>query len=560
MFAFVRSLDYAAAPAIFSDITTMVGTVTALVAACTAVSTLLLKLRSRRRRFRAEQLKASWNVGSAADTTGMFVHNPSPFQYEDVTLTVYCGAQGRQARQPLGLLPATSDHLWPSAAVHERIKSGDGRTAVLGTGGSHDSKPHRVQVTFRTKAGYWSRDEQRVRRVRSLVIWAERTRAGTLRRYFGHRSAFHKSYPISVTVESFDRTEELEHAFTQLAATGEPPRGHEMPDVVAGPHDWIGRVVRDESVVELAPDPLLLRDVSPVARAALSRDGWLYAIPYVFDSVALIRNNALASGAMPTTFAEVVASGTEALRVNGVQDGAEVAVQVGEPDDKGNAGDPYHIWPLFSSLGGSFFGLRDKGFDDITIWRESFVDAFVRLGRLGLNPKLSRAEALELFLAGRAPYLVSSSRALAAIKDKGLDVTVSTVPAAGELPARPLVSAYGLFIYDGAPNLSAARDLVTSYLASPRAGLDLNRYQQLVPVQEEAMSAVAEADPVLAPYVEQCRNGMIMPSYPEMRHAWQLIGRTEYQVLAGDGDPREVAAAAADEGWELLREARASDG
>lgn len=556
----MRSLDYAAAPTIFSDITTIVGTVTALIAACTAVSTLLVRLRARRRRFCAEQLRASWNVEANAEKTGMLVHNPSSFTYEDVTLTVYCGMRGRQARQPLGLLPASTDHLWPSADVHERIRSRNGRTAVLDAGGSHDSRPHRVQVTFRTKAGYWLRDEQRVRRVRSLVIWAERTRARTLRRYFGHRSAFRKSYPISVTVEPFDRTEELEHAFTQLAATGEPPRGREVPDVVAGPHDWIGRVARDESVVALAPDPSSLADVSPVARAALTRDEWMYAIPYVFDSVALIRNDALVTGAMPTTFAEVVASGAEALRANGVRDGVEVALQVGEPDDKGNAGDPYHMWPLFASLGGSFFGLGEKGFEDISVWRDSFIDAFVRLGQLGLNPRLSRAEALELFLAGRAPYLVSSSRALAAIKEQGLKVTVSTVPAAGELPARPLVSVYGLFIYEGAPNMPAARDLLKSYLELPRAGRDLNRYQQLVPVQEEAMHAVAQSDPVLAPYVEQCQSGMIMPSYPEMRQAWQLIGRTEYEILAGDGDRREVAAATADEGWKLLREARASEG
>jgi arabinogalactan oligomer/maltooligosaccharide transport system substrate-binding protein len=71
-------------------------------------------------------------------------------------------------------------------------------------------------------------------------------------------------------------------------------------------------------------------------------------------------------------------------------------------------------------------------------------------------------------------------------------------------------------------------------------------------VQEEAMSILAERDPVLGPYVDQCRTGLIMPLRPEMREAWQLLGRTEYQVLAGDGDPRALAEAAARAGWELL--------
>lgn len=73
------------------------------------------------------------------------------------------------------------------------------------------------------------------------------------------------------------------------------------------------------------------------------------------------------------------------------------------------------------------------------------------------------------------------------------------------------------------------------------------------------MSRIAQRDGALAPYVEQCRTGLVMPSWPEMREAWKLIGRTEYRVLAGDGDPRRLAEEAAVERWELLREAREAD-
>jgi maltose-binding protein MalE len=111
---------------------------------------------------------------------------------------------------------------------------------------------------------------------------------------------------------------------------------------------------------------------------------------------------------------------------------------------------------------------------------------------------------------------------------------------------------------------------LTKYLVSIAGGLsvaagfaattlrrDLQKIQQLVPVQSEAMAAVAASDPVLAAYVTQCRDGMVMPSYPEMRDAWRLLGQTEYDVLAGIGDPRERAGRAADEGWRMLEAARA---
>lgn len=345
--------------------------------------------------------------------------------------------------------------------------------------------------------------------------------------------------------------------------------------MVAGPHDWIGRVVQEGSVLEPPFSRAGLARISPVAVEALTSREQLYAIPYVFDSVAMIRNNALAGGGpMPATFDEAVRAGDAAIRAQGIEDGAGVALQVGPPDAAGNAGDPYHMWPLFSSCGGTFFGLRrtppEAGgadrFEDISAWRENFVNAFVRLSELGigpggsgaLNPDLGRAEALPLFLEGRAPFLVCSSRALASIKDRRMDVSVAAVPPLGDRQAVSMVSVYGFYIYRDAPNIPAARDLVTSYLSQPDAGDDLNKLQQLVPVQEEAMGTVAARDATLRPYIGQCHDGQVMPSWPEMRAAWQLLGHTEYKVLAGEGDPHAVAGEAADAGWELLREARSS--
>lgn len=567
----MRSLDLAAGLPFFSDVSLAASTVVAICAAITAVTALVGAVRSSRRKERARRLKIGWQVGAEAERTGALMHNESKLAFEEVVLTVTCGLHGREARQDVGVLPSGQDYLWASGSVHQSISSRPvGRTVELVAGTPHDSRPHGVQVTFRNGRGYWFRDEAQVERVRSLVIWAEKTRAATLARYFGRRSNFRRTYPVSVKVQPFERTEDLEAAFSTLTATGDAPRGHDIPDVVVGPHDWIGRVALEESVIEPPISAQRLRQVSPVALDALSRDGRLYGIPYVFDTVALIRNNALTGqGPMPTTFADAVAAGRDAIRSRGIEDGVALALQVGEPDSHGNAGDPYHLWPLFSSLGGSFFGYREPGhdgedrFDDISVWRQGFVDAFVQLAELGrdgtLRPGLGRAEASGLFLEGRAPFFVCSSRALAGIRERHLDVTVGPVPPAGELPARPLVSTYGLFIYRGASSLPAARDLVSSYLSQPRAGLDLNRVQQLVPVQEEAMSTVAERDPVLAPYVDQCRTGLIMPSRPEMREAWQLLGRTEYQVLAGDGDPRALAEAAATAGWELLGPVRGAN-
>lgn len=566
----MRSLDYAAVLPLLSNVEVVASTIVAVCTAITGAIALTRAIRSNQRTVRAKNLKIGWQVDSGPDSTGALVLNESTATFQKLVVTVTCGAHLRTARKDIAVLKAGDAHLWQSDDVHRSVRA---RPSPADASTRHHGTPHDVQITFRDGKGYWSLHEERLDRVRSLVVWAERTRARTLARYFGSSSPFRRRYAVSVRVESFDRTEALEEALTTLVATGRPPRGYHVPDVVAGPHDWIGRVVQEGSVLEPPFSPAGLARISPVAVEALTSQDQLYAIPYVFDSVALIRNNALTgSGPMPTTFAEAVRAGDAAVEAKGIQDGTGVALQVGSPDPAGNAGDPYHMWPLFSSCGGTFFGLRGTPsatggadrFEDISAWREDFVNAFVRLSGLGtgpggsgaLNPDIGRAEALPLFLEGRAPFLVCSSRALASIREQRMDVSVAAVPPLGDGQAVSMVSVYGFYIYRGAPNVPAARDLVTSYLSQPDAGEDLNRLQQLVPVQEEAMGTVAARDSVLRPYIGQCDDGQVMPSWPEMRAAWQLLGHTEYKVLAGEGDPRAVAGEAAEAGWELLREAR----
>lgn len=562
----MSSLVLASGTSIIADTATLTGYVVSIAGGVSLVGGFALTSLRRRRRARAQLLKTGWQGAPSAGGSGALVYNESSVDFKDIVLTVACAHTAREARQDVGLLRAKTERHWPAQELHETMVSGIVPPPGASGDTAHLAAPHEVNATFTDGKSYWYRTSERAVKLRELTMWAEATRAETLRRYFGRRSVFQHDFAVRVHIESFERTEHLEAAFTALGTTHHAPPGVRLPDIVVGPHDWIGRVVTDASIVEPPPSLSRLHAVDPKAVAALSRHGRLYGVPYVFDSVALIQNDALVDGPPHGNLGDVLAAGREAIERHRIEAGVPLALQVGAPDGAGNAGDPYHFWPLFTSLGGSFFGLRDSAtarFDDPGDWREGFVDAFHDLARLGvagggpLDPDTGRDRSLDLFLAGRAPYLVSSSRALRSIKERGMKVTVGPVPSLGAQPAVPMVSVYGFFIYRGAPNLPAARDLLTTYMQRSSAGLDLQRIQQLVPVQIDAMTAVAAADPQLAGYVAQCRDGMIMPSYPEMRDAWRLLGQTEYDVLAGNGDPRDRAAQAADAGWEMLAGARA---
>lgn len=533
------------------------------------------------RAAQAQLLMVSWRSKIGEEDASAAAHNRSEMAFNDMTLTVGCARMAsRVASTHIGFIKPNEDSKpWPSSKLHEQVGIQDdprpaGCPKPEGDAATGCPEYHTVRATFSDNKGYWSTTQRgELKPVDSLVMWAEKTRADTLRRYLGPSSPFSRKYHLAAEVESFDRTEDLEHAFTTLARDGVKPPDLRIPDIVVGPHDWIGRVVEKDSVIG-PPDTGSQSEFDVNALYALRHGNVPRAVPYVFDTVALIRNNKLAGrGPMPSTIDEVLDTGKSAMAASKItDDGVPLALQVGKPNRRGDAGDPYHMWPLFSSAGGSFFGLNrsraadnhDGGdqWDDIGIWQEDFIHAFEQLSRLGvgrngpLSPTLDRRDALDLFLNGRAPYFICSSGALASIKKHRLNVSVRAVPPLGEQEARSMVSVYGFFIYKEAPNQPAALDLLASYLKERRAGVDLQRYQQLVPVQTKAMSEVAGKDPILKPYVDQCGTGMIMPSYPIMREAWQLLGQTEYKVLAGDGDPHVVASAAAEKGWTLLEQAR----
>ncbi|GAA1213081.1 hypothetical protein GCM10009675_38260 [Prauserella alba] len=526
----------------FSGIADLLG---AIVGVLSGVASAVLYMLARRNKARVMAIHAGWQVAHDADDTGAVVYNGSNVPLQQLVVTVVCGARRRTARREIAVLKPQDTHVWPSDDVH------DDRVAE-----AHETDQHKVQVVFRSGRECWLRDERSAERIRSLVLWAERTMAETLKRYFGRDGHFRKNYSVRIEVESFDGNAALETAFAQVASTGHAPAGYRIPDVVAGPHDWLGRAVAEDWVEQPPPTVEDRAGMSPIAVDALSHGDPLYAVPYAMDSVALIRNDALAgTGPMPSTFAEVAAHGRDALRAKGIHDGVAVALQVGAPD-----GDPYHAWPLLSSVGASFFGVgHDPGEQRGTeCWRDDFVNAFEKLATLGrahggvLDPELDRRASLRLFLGGRAPYLISSSLALHEIRRRRLNVTVSQVPRLGTRPPVTLVSVHGLYLNHRSRNPPAARDLLTTYQASPTAGEDLNRIRRIVPAHDDAMDTLRRDDPLLRPYIDQCRTGTPMPSGPGMRIAWRLLGRAEYQVLAGHGDPRAVAEATADEGHALL--------
>ena len=124
------------------------------------------------------------------------------------------------------------------------------------------------------------------------------------------------------------------------------------PDLIVGPHDWVGKFVQNGVIapVELGDKTSGFQDSSI---KAMTFDGSVYGVPYSIENIALLRNTAIVPAAAKT-FDEVVANGKKA-----VADGKATFPFLVGMDPK--QGDPYHLYPLQTSLGSQVFGKNADG-------------------------------------------------------------------------------------------------------------------------------------------------------------------------------------------------------
>jgi arabinogalactan oligomer / maltooligosaccharide transport system substrate-binding protein len=385
------------------------------------------------------------------------------------------------------------------------------------------SPARRVKLSFTDSAGVrWHRNQYGglTELQPSLHVKAGVPRANVLVQF---EAEFLATYGVAVTFDTSEADPPQRRFVTDLSA----PSAH---DALICPHDWIGDLVSRDLI-----EPTVLstehRNAFPGwALSALTVDERLYGLPTTTDTVALIRNTKLAASA-PATFEEMVATGhalREAGRVTEI-----FTVRVGE------RGDPFQIWPLFSSAGGRLFGRTpDGGWDStrIGLATPESIAAFERLRSLGeagaglLRRSMGRTEAIELFATGRSPYLISSADALQRIQQAGIPVSVSAVPPfADGGPASALTLVHGLFIAKHGANKIIAHDMFADYLthhhvmAALSAGI----------VAPAALVGTPSQDASVQQFFNLCASGTPMPSFPQMDSVWRVLEAAQAAVIAG---------------------------
>ena len=362
----------------------------------------------------------------------------------------------------------------------------------------------------------------------TLTLWTDALRAPALKSV---SAQFQKDTGVTIKLVIKDFAT-VDKDFISQVPTGKGP------DIIVSPHDKLGAYVQNGVVA-----PIQLGDsaskYAKVAIQAVTYNGNVYGLPYSIENIAMVRNTALAPTAAKT-FDDVIASGKAA-----VASGAAKYPFLLGLDPK--QGDPYHLYPLQTSFGSSVFAQKSDGSYDgskLTLGDPAgvkFATALKTWGAEGiLNPNITADIAATSFAKGESPYFISGPWNIGAIKKAGVKYAIDPLPTAGPDAAKPFLGVNAFFLSAKSKNKVAATKFLVNYLGTDAVQEKLYTVGDRAPALTSAFDTIAATNSDIQAFGKVGRNGVPMPSIPQMASVWADWGSAELALIKGEGDPATV--------------------
>lgn len=352
-----------------------------------------------------------------------------------------------------------------------------------------------------------------------LVIWTDAEREAAITEA---AKAFEDETGAKVTLVQ-KNFEDLRNDFIAQVPTGEGP------DITVGAHDWLGALVA-AGVVDTIDLGDKAGEFEQVALDAMTYDGQLYALPYSLETIALVQNVDLVGAEAPATWDDMIAKGLAA--------GTERPVVI---NTGGETGDGYTMYGLQTSFGAPVFVQDDTGSYTTEVGMggangEAFAQWLGANGKNGtgyISTTVDYDINNELFASGKAPYTIQGPWAISAFD--GVNVAVNPIPSAGGQPAAPFVGVQGFYLSSKSKNALLAQEFLTNYLGTGDAQRALYEADPRIPAWTSLAEEVS-SDPITAGFIASAKNGVPMPSIPEMGSVWDLWNAAQAQIING-ADP-----------------------
>lgn len=298
------------------------------------------------------------------------------------------------------------------------------------------------------------------------------------------------------------------------------------PDIILAPNWWLNSMVEANVVLpldDLVPAQEIENYWSP-AIANLRVNGRLYGLPTNFELVSLYYNRSLiAPERLPQTTDDLLAL-------------AQEDPQLGT----GFYAVLYHLYWGIPAYGGQLFD--DTG--RVVLDQNSGAADFLRWLRTadqtpGIFVDLDYGMLIDRFKKGEYAFFVDGPWSTAELREAlGDDLGITLLPAGPAGPARPWLSADGVFLN---PNNSPSKQQVAlqfaRYITGAESGSILAQTANRLPAHVQADSG---DDPIRQGFIRQAAAALPEPHNPAMEQVWGYAGDMILKVINGVSEPGEA--------------------
>ena len=331
---------------------------------------------------------------------------------------------------------------------------------------------------------------------------------------------FHKTSPnIQVETEFLDYGD-LAQVYTEAVKSGDGP------DLILAPNWWIRELAAAKVLLPL-DNQVSAQERGQFIPASIDNlvwEGVLYGLPTDYELVALYFNRRLLDkNNLPTT--------------------VDSLVQLAEKSPLQGAGiyaSFYHLAWGIAAYGGELFDENGRVVLEQTPGTASFLAWLKEAeGTPGIFVSLDYGMLMDRFKKEEYALFIDGPWSIGELRQRfGEDLGVTTLPTGRSGPARPWLSADGVFLNPTTTieqqelALTFARHLTNAESASTVA-----RIAGRLPAHKDADLS---GDPLLAGFAEQAGTAVSQPHYAELDEVWGYANDMIAQVLRGSATPEEA--------------------
>ncbi len=334
-------------------------------------------------------------------------------------------------------------------------------------------------------------------------------------------------------------------SFQQKVLVAGPAR--QGPDLLIGPHDWIGLLQTAQLLSPVPPDIASPDNPSffDIAKRCVTFDGAMYSAPMMMECVVLARNTELCPTA-PETLEQLVEQAKGCDEKN--------------PEVLGFAYELknyYFTGAFIAGFGADLLAPFSKAQLDLSALNFASPEAVAGaswVADLGKSPgskfdlvplDMKNDIAVELFLKRRLGMMLCGPWNLGAIRQSGIPYQLQPLPQGPARPCSPFVGVTGVMLSRYSAEKAGVKELM-AYLTSAQATAPLCQAAGRAPTRSETVDRLKEivTDPVVARDLElfsvAAQNGTPMPNHPAvgtifwsaMESAFELITKRQVQPAA----------------------------